>query len=95
MPTNFPDRVDPETGALVNRPYFTVAEVADMLNTTERTVYQRMRDGSWPYVRVVRTPYFSPDNVAEIFRLGAHDAGTPGGLFEEQGRNGTPGDDRG
>lgn len=91
MPTPFPDRVDPETGALIERPYYSVDEVAAMLRTTDRTVQARMRDGTWPYTRIVRTPYFSPEDVAEIVRLGAHEPGTPGGLHNEQGRtNGGP-----
>lgn len=88
MPTHFPDRVDPETGQLVERPYYTVPELAGILRTTERTVYQKMRDGVWPYTRIVRTPYFSPENITEIVGLGAHESGTRGGLHAEQGRNG-------
>jgi hypothetical protein len=86
MPVPFPDHVDPETGALAERDYYTVAELAAMLHTSERTVYARLKSGTWPYVRVVRTPYFSPDHVAEIFGLFSHEAGTPGGLWADQGR---------
>lgn len=87
MPKQFPVGTDPDTGELIMRLHYDVHDLAEMLDTTERTVYAKMRAGEWPYHRIVRAVYFSPDDLTEILAQGMHAAGTPGGLWNEQGRD--------
>lgn len=56
----------------------------DMFHISRETVYRQMRSGEWPYMRIVKTVYFSPEHVREILRVSTHESGTPGGQVAER-----------
>jgi excisionase family DNA binding protein len=86
MPEQFP--VVTDSGEVSQVPYYTIDEVAEMFHTSRETIYKRMRDGEWPYIRVIQRVYFSPAHIQEIIRKSTHDDGSPAGLYRERADKG-------
>jgi hypothetical protein len=75
MPETFP--VITDTGQLQDQECLTVAELASTLHTTKDAVYRKTASGEWPYFKVVRRVYFTPDNVRTILALSTHGPTAP------------------
>jgi len=74
MPVPFPVFKD---GRIEVEPHLTVLELAELLRTTREAVYKRTAAHEWPYIRIVRNVYFSPDHVRQILELGTHERHEP------------------
>lgn len=53
----------------------TVAELGDTLRCTKDAVYKKIHAGEWPYFKVIRRVYFTPDHVRQILALSEHRPG--------------------
>lgn len=70
MPVRFP--VLQASGKVKDEDCLTVLELATMLRTTRDAVYRKTGSGEWPYFKIVRRLYFTPDHVRQILALSDH-----------------------
>lgn len=70
MPVKFP--VLMPNGTVSDQDCLTVAELAAELLTTRDAIYRKIRTGDWPYIKVVRRVYFSPEHVRLILAMSEH-----------------------
>jgi Ser/Thr protein kinase RdoA (MazF antagonist) len=61
------------SGQIRDQECLTVAELAAMLHTTRDAIYRKTGSDAWPYLKIVRRIYFTPDNLRTILALSAHD----------------------
>jgi len=59
-------------GTVRDQDCLTVAELAAELLTTRDAIYRKIRTGDWPYIKVVRRVYFSPEHVRLILAMSEH-----------------------
>jgi excisionase family DNA binding protein len=79
MPVRFP--VLMPNGAIQDQDCLTVSELAAELLTTRDSVYRKIRSGEWPYYKVVRRVYFTPEHVRAILSMSEH---RPSGMPSQQ-----------
>lgn len=70
MPVKFP--VLMPNGKVQDQDCLTVAELAADLLTTKDAIYRKIRTGDWPYIKVVRRVYFTPEHVRLILAMSEH-----------------------
>jgi hypothetical protein len=70
MPVRFP--VLMPNGSIVDQDCLSVAELAASLLTTRDAVYRKVSSGDWPYFKVIRRVYFSPEHVRLILAMSEH-----------------------
>jgi excisionase family DNA binding protein len=68
-------------GSIVDQDCLTVAELAAQLLTTRDAVYRKVSAGEWPYVKVIRRVYFTPEHVRTILGMSEH---RPSGMPTQQ-----------
>lgn len=68
MPVPFPT-LDPATGELVTRDYFTIEEVAELLHMSPSTVRRRILDHAWPSLSIAQSHYMSAEHVAAVVAM--------------------------
>lgn len=73
MPVSFP--VLMPNGAVIDQDCLTPAELAEQLRTTKDAVYRKVSQGDWPYLKVVRRVYFTPEHVRQILAMSEHRPG--------------------
>lgn len=70
MPVRFP--VLSSTGQIKDEDCLTAQELALLLHTTRDAVYRKTSNGEWPYFKVIRRVYFTPEHVRQILTLADH-----------------------
>lgn len=70
MPTAFP--VLMPNGVIREQDCLSPAELAEVLRTTKDSVYKRVSSGDWPYMKVIRRVYFTPEHVRLILAMSEH-----------------------
>lgn len=68
MPVVFPT-LDPATGELVDRTYYTVEEAADRLHVSHSTVRRRILAGEWPHLTIAHAHYMSGEDLARVVAM--------------------------
>lgn len=71
MPSYF-QRRDPETGEVVDVPYYDVPEAAALLKVSQATVRRRCRDHDWPHEHLGRI-WFRQEHIERIHELSTVD----------------------
>src|SRR5262245_42260044 len=92
MPVSFPT-MDPDTGHLVDRDYYTVGEVAAMLHVSHSTVRRRILAGEWDHLTIAQGHYMDAAMVVAVVEKHIHRAGPCPELDTDTGRRprlGTP-----
>lgn len=59
-------------GVISEQDCLTVAELAGMLVTSRDAVYRKVASGDWPYLKLVRRVYFTPEHVRTILAMSEH-----------------------
>lgn len=78
MPETFPEWNEREN-RLVERDYYSLEELADMLHVSRDAAYRRMRADDWPRLEVLRRTWFSAEDVGAIVAHMRHGDGLPEG----------------
>jgi hypothetical protein len=82
MPVAFP--VLMPNGSIRDQDCLSPAELAALLHTTKDAVYKRVSAGDWPYMKVVRRVYFTPEHVRLILAMSEY---RPTGLAPYSGED--------